>query len=59
MPTALPVTIPPELIDAMPEALLIHVPPEVASVKSAAPPKQILTGAGVIGKGAALTVTVM
>ncbi len=58
VPTVLPVTTPPDVTEAMPEALLLHAPPAVASVSVAAPPKQIVTGVGVTAAGVGLTVTV-
>ena len=55
VPTALPVTMPPDVIEAMPDALLLQAPPVVASVRPEVPPKHTVTGTGAIGAGVALT----
>lgn len=59
VPTEFPVITPPAVIEAMPEALLLHAPLPVASVKVAVPPRQTVTGLGLIAEGVALTVTVV
>ena len=59
VPTELPVTTPPAVIEATPVVLLLHAPPLDASVKVAVPPRQTVTGVGLIAEGVALTVTVV
>jgi len=54
MPTD--VTRPPATVATAP-LLLDHAPPGVASLSVAVPPKQIVTGTGVMANGVALIVT--
>ena len=56
VPTVTPVTTPPEVMDAIPEALLLHAPPLVASVNVIVPPWQIIAGVGLIAVGKGFTV---
>lgn len=58
VPTPFPVTTPPPVTDAIAAALLLHTPPAVASVNVTLPPRQMVTGAGVMAAGEALTVIV-
>ena len=59
VPVATPVTEPPEVMLAIPEALLLHVPPPVASVKVVVPPRHTSAGSGLIAKGFGLTLIIV
>ena len=57
-PAVPPITKPPELIDAIPDELVLHVPPPVMSDKVVVLPLQILIGVvGKIALGVVFTTT--